>query len=268
GLVSRRASLLAHPRVHRKARLDRFDAAVALARVIVAGIDDDHPVRRIGEQTGREVRNILLRNGNHDQIDAANGFWDRDSGRAGFGGQFGERFRTSRVCYKNLVSQRGKATGQRAANLACADDPNLHVFILRGGSRKPMSASRRSGLTPLCDLCLNFYRERPHFYRERPAQSPHEFEARSRRWSGDGAGNTAPHEFCSTSFASERVPTSERCTWGASNRNQNFHLRTGLTRRRLWSLLTQTVTMAEPHPTRMTSHKRLAIAGCGARIRT
>src|SRR5437660_7847961 len=75
--------------------------------------------------------------------------------------------------------------------------------------------------------------------------------------SGDGAGNTAPHEFCSTSSASERVPASERCTWGASNRNQNFHLRTGLTRRRLWSLLTQTVTMAEPNPTRMTSHKRL-----------
>jgi hypothetical protein len=31
--------------------------------------------------------------------------------------------------------------------------------------------------------------------------------------------------FCSTSFASERVPASARCTWGASNRNQNFHLR-------------------------------------------
>jgi hypothetical protein len=29
------------------------------------------------------------------------------------------------------VSQRGKATGQRAANLACADDANLHVCILR-----------------------------------------------------------------------------------------------------------------------------------------
>jgi hypothetical protein len=42
---------------------------------------------------------------------------------------------------------------------------------------------------------------------------------------GDGAGNTAPHEFCSTSFASERVPASARCPWGASNRNQNFHLR-------------------------------------------
>jgi len=43
--------------------------------------------------------------------------------------------------------------------------------------------------------------------------------------SGDGAGNTAPHEFCSTSFASEPVPASARCTSGASNRNQNFHLR-------------------------------------------
>jgi hypothetical protein len=68
---------------------------------------------------------------------AANGFWDRDSGRAGFGGQLGKRFGTPRVCYKNLVSQRGKATGQRAANLACADDANLHVFNPTDGSRKP-----------------------------------------------------------------------------------------------------------------------------------
>ena len=29
------------------------------------------------------------------------------------------------------MSQRGEATGQCAANLACADDANLHVFILR-----------------------------------------------------------------------------------------------------------------------------------------
>src|SRR5207253_1023038 len=102
----------------------------------------------------------------------------------GYGGQFGERFRTSRVCYKNLVSQRGKATGQRAANLACADDPNLHVFILRGESRKPMSASRRSGLTPSVIYASISTAKDPHFYRERPAQSPHEFEARLRRWVG------------------------------------------------------------------------------------
>src|SRR6266403_5979048 len=63
----RPANLLLDPAALRQARLDRLDAAVALARVIVAGIDYNHPVRRIGEQTGREVRNILLRNGNHDE---------------------------------------------------------------------------------------------------------------------------------------------------------------------------------------------------------
>ena len=93
----RPAKLLLDPPALRQARLDRLDATVALAWVIVAGIDDDHPVRRIGEQTGREVRNILLRNGNHDEIHAANGFWDRYSGRAGIGGQVGERFGASRV---------------------------------------------------------------------------------------------------------------------------------------------------------------------------
>src|SRR5258708_34922781 len=130
-----------------------------------------------------------------------------------------------------------------------------------GGSRKPMSASSGADYPARQYMGLNFYREDPH--------SPHMNLKPARvGGSGDGAGKTAPHEFCSTSFASERVPASERCTLGANNRNQNFHLRTGLTRRRLWSLLTQTVTMAEPNPTWMTSHKRLPIAGCGARIRT
>src|SRR5207244_2701659 len=108
-----------------------------------------------------------------------------------------------------------------------------------GGSRKPMSASSGADYPARQYMGLNFYREDP--------RSPHMNLKPARvGGSGDGAGNTAPHEFCSTSSASERVPASERCTWGASNRNQNFHLRTGLTRRRLWSLLTQTVTMAEP----------------------
>ena len=108
-----------------------------------------------------------MRNGNHDEIHAANGFWDRHSGRAGFGGQVGERFGTSRVCYKNLVSQRGKATGQRAANLACADDANLHVCILRvdrgshGWIAEADVGLKRSGIIPLGNMGLNFYRERP-----------------------------------------------------------------------------------------------------------
>jgi hypothetical protein len=39
--------------------------------------------------------------------------------------------------------------------------------------------------------------------------------------SGDGAGNTAPHEFLQHVV---RLRASVG-TWGASNRNQNFHLR-------------------------------------------
>ena len=100
------------------------------ARIVVTRIDDDHLVRRIGEQSSRQVWDILLRDGDNDKVYATNGFWDRDSGRAGFGGQVGERFGTSRVCDKNLMSKRGEATGQCAANLACADDADLHVFIL------------------------------------------------------------------------------------------------------------------------------------------
>jgi hypothetical protein len=43
------AKLLLDPPALRDARFDRLDAAVALAWVVVAGIDDDDPVRRIGE---------------------------------------------------------------------------------------------------------------------------------------------------------------------------------------------------------------------------
>ena len=58
--------------------------------------------------------------------------------------KIGERFGTSRVGHENLVSQRRKATGQRAANLACADDANLHACILRvdRGSRCRPQAER------------------------------------------------------------------------------------------------------------------------------
>src|SRR5215467_2478663 len=36
----------------------RFDAAVAMARIVVASIDHDHAIRRIGEQTGGQTRDV------------------------------------------------------------------------------------------------------------------------------------------------------------------------------------------------------------------
>ena len=44
-----------------------------------------------------------------------------------FGGQIGERLGTSRVCYENLVSQRGKATGQRPPIWPA---PMMPIFML------------------------------------------------------------------------------------------------------------------------------------------
>ena len=51
----------------------------------------------------------FLRNGDHDEVHAADGLRDRDGGRAGFGGQIRERFGASRVGHENLMSQRGEA---------------------------------------------------------------------------------------------------------------------------------------------------------------
>src|SRR6185437_786114 len=88
------------------------------ARIVVTRIDDDHLVRRIGQQSSRQVWNILHRDGDNDKVHATNGFRDRDSGRAGFRSKIRERVRTPRVGHEDLVSQICEAAGQRAADLA------------------------------------------------------------------------------------------------------------------------------------------------------
>jgi hypothetical protein len=47
------AELLLDPSALRHARVNRFDAAIALARVVVACIDDDHPQGRGAGKPGR-----------------------------------------------------------------------------------------------------------------------------------------------------------------------------------------------------------------------
>jgi hypothetical protein len=48
------AQLLGYPFALGHSGLDRFDAAIALARIVVTRIDDDHVVRRIGKQSGQK----------------------------------------------------------------------------------------------------------------------------------------------------------------------------------------------------------------------
>jgi hypothetical protein len=89
------AELLLDPSALRHARLNRFDAAIALARVVVACIDDDHPLFRACKQSGRQTRNAFLGDGHDDQSHAPNRFADRDGGCAGLCGQVAERLRSS-----------------------------------------------------------------------------------------------------------------------------------------------------------------------------
>jgi hypothetical protein len=81
------AQLLRNPLALGQTTLDRFDSTVALARIVITSIDDHHAVRRIGEQTRWQARDILLRDGDDDEVHAADCIGDRGGGRAGFGCQ-------------------------------------------------------------------------------------------------------------------------------------------------------------------------------------
>ena len=82
--------LLLHPPALRQSVLDAVDAAVTLARVVVAGVHDDQVVGRAIEQAGRQIGDVLLGDGHDDNIPAPRRFGDRDGSRAGLGGQAGE----------------------------------------------------------------------------------------------------------------------------------------------------------------------------------
>src|SRR5215470_17154291 len=61
------------PAAFRHSRLDFHNPAIALARIVVAGIHDDHARWHAGEQPFRQCRNITLRDGDYDQIRTSRG---------------------------------------------------------------------------------------------------------------------------------------------------------------------------------------------------
>ena len=99
-------------------------------------------------------------NGHHDQLPAPGGLGDRDRGRAGLRGQVGERLGPARVGDEDLVPERAEAAGEGAADLAGADDADLHVRLpgarstIRGSARprtrrrRPPAAGSASGPCP------------------------------------------------------------------------------------------------------------------------
>jgi hypothetical protein len=87
--------LLRNPSTFRHTGLDRIDAAIALARVIVAGVYYHYIIGRRCEQIARQLCDILLGNCHDDQLSALSRFGKRHWLGAGFCGQVGKRLRTS-----------------------------------------------------------------------------------------------------------------------------------------------------------------------------
>ena len=75
------SQFLFDPAAFRHSRLDFYNLAIALARIVAAGIHDDHARWHAGEQPFRQCRNISLRNGDYDQIQTSRGILrlDRDT---------------------------------------------------------------------------------------------------------------------------------------------------------------------------------------------
>src|SRR5438552_17903542 len=110
--------------------------AIALLWIIVDGVDDDHGVRNSGEQIGRQLRTFLLRNSHDDDVATARRFSHGHGCRASLLRQSCESLGTSRVSYENLMAERGEAPSERAADVARANDANIHLRSFVGYCRR------------------------------------------------------------------------------------------------------------------------------------
>jgi hypothetical protein len=66
-LITGRPQLFFYPATFGEALLDRVDTAIALLRVVIAGVHDDD-LARVGEQTTRQVGHVLFRDRHDDEV--------------------------------------------------------------------------------------------------------------------------------------------------------------------------------------------------------
>src|SRR5215469_10658513 len=120
------SQFLFDPAAFRHSRLDFYNPAIALARIVVAGIHDDHARWHAGEQPFRQCRNITLRDGDYDQIHTSRGILRLNRDGTSFRHQARKSAGVSGIGHVNLVSQRSPPTGEGAADLTCAYDADFH----------------------------------------------------------------------------------------------------------------------------------------------
>src|SRR6185503_8765174 len=157
-LHDRTAELVGHPAGLGGAALDRIDPAVALAGVVVPGVHHDHAVGDALEEIAGQSGDVLERDADDDDVARAGRLLDGDRPGAAFPGERGEALGTATVGDADLMSQGREPAGQRAADVARADDADLHgssQWVLRGNPRSshgvPRGAGESGGTGPLFD---------------------------------------------------------------------------------------------------------------------
>ena len=106
------AELLGHPGALGRARFDRRDPAVALARVVVAGVDDDELVVGVREQAGGEIRHVRLGNRHDDHLLARRRLRDVHRGRSRLALEVGQGLGAARVGDLDAMAELGEAPRQ------------------------------------------------------------------------------------------------------------------------------------------------------------
>lgn len=135
GLDHAMADLARDPGTFSEAVLNLGDAAVALARIIIARVDDRNCRGHRGEKTVRKLADFFHRDRQNDEIDPADSVFNCNRCSARFCCDVCERCRATRIGYDDAMTEFGETARQRAANMSCADDADPHrlsppVFIV------------------------------------------------------------------------------------------------------------------------------------------
>jgi hypothetical protein len=124
-------------------------SAVAPAGVVVAGIDDDDVFRDSVEKVFGEIADLGFGDGD-DDLAGPGGLAGGDEVGAGLVGEFGESLWTARVGDVDIVTERGEAAREGAADVTCADDSDFPVVaaadwgrLRLGDQRGPQSRARQ-----------------------------------------------------------------------------------------------------------------------------
>src|SRR5262245_21021138 len=107
------AQVLLHPTALEHPVLDLLDPPVALLRVIVAGLDDDHVLGDALEQVLTQLGDPILRNRHDHDVSRARRLLDGDRDGARLPGEAGQRLGAPRVGDGNLMPQAAEVARER-----------------------------------------------------------------------------------------------------------------------------------------------------------